>query len=94
MLSSFYSFAEQRSFSILIQKHLRDNYVLAPHQPTADSPDSHINILDSIAQMHLDTLDQANMGMEYAFGRLYDGIMSLFVQKQKSTTLSSKLGLC
>ncbi|KAE8304689.1 hypothetical protein GL50803_0096605 [Giardia duodenalis] len=83
VLSSFYSFAEQRSFSILIQKHLRDNYVLALYQPTADSPDSHINILDSIAQMHLDTLDQANMGMEYAFGRLYDGIMSLFVQKQK-----------
>ncbi|EFO63283.1 Hypothetical protein GLP15_3523 [Giardia lamblia P15] len=83
VLSSFYSFAEQRSFSILIQKHLRDNYVLTFYQLTADSPSSHINILDPIAQMHLNTLNQANMGMEYSFGRLYDGIMSLFVQKQK-----------
>lgn len=85
VLSSFYSFAEQKSFSILIQKYLRDNYILAFYQPTPGSnvPPNHVSILDSTVQMHLNSLNQANMEMEYSFCRLYDGIMSLFVQKQK-----------
>ena len=91
VLSSFYSLAEQRSFSILIQKYLRDNYILTFYQAATGVPDKHVNILDSIAQMHLNNLNQANMEMEYSFAELYDGIMSLFVQKQKK--YNSKLDI-